>query len=144
MSEAKRHAILSHRSGQQRVNALLREVQGAIITRAPVLTVAQQDDGMKRARDARLPRHLGSEGFLVLGHQEADPHIASCLDLPIPAKGEFVSCRVVRATTGPERRVWLGDGWWRLAEPGDTQAPGPDRKLYRRLDQRSIEFGAEG
>ena len=144
MSEAKRHAVLSHRSGQQRVNALLREVQGAIITRSTVLTVAQQDDAMKRARDARLPRHLGNEGLLVLGHQESDPHIASCLDLPVPAKGEFVSCRIARAATVPEGRVWLGDGWWRLAEPGDAPIPSPDRELYRRLDQRSIESGSGG
>lgn len=144
MSEAKRYAVLSHRSGQQRVNALLREVQGKIITRSTVLTVAQQDDAMKRARDARLPAHLGSEGILVLGHQEADPHIARLLDLPVPAKGEFVSCRIVRATTGSKRKVWLGDGWWRLAERGDAHNLGPDRKLYSGLDQRSIEFRTGG
>ena len=141
LSEDKRRVILSPRSGQQRVNALFREVQGRIVTRTPVLTVAQQDDSLKRARDARLPRHLGDEGILVLGHQEADPNIARALGLPLPAKGEFVSCRVVRAAAGSGRSVWLGDGWWRLAEPDDEPSPGPDRKLYRRLEPLLIELG---
>ena len=141
LSERQRNAILSHRSGQERVNTLFREVQHKIITRATVLTVAQQDDAMKRVRDSRLPLHLGDEGLMILGHQEADPHIASALGLPVPAKGEFVSCRVVPASEGVERRAWLGDAWWRLAEETDAACPCPARGLYRRLDEHSIKFG---
>lgn len=143
MSAEKRSAILSHNSGQQRMNALLREVQGTIIPRSTVLTVAQQDDAMKRPRDARLPRHLGDEGFLVLGHQDADPHIARCLGLPVPMKGEFVSCRVVRDPAQSRRRAWLGDEWWRLADDGDPECAAPARSLYRKLGCRSIEFGPQ-
>ena len=143
LSARDREKILSPNSGQQRVNALFREVPGVLITRSTLLTVAQQDDAMKRARDARLPKHLGGKGYLVLGHQEADPHIAQCLRLPVPLKGEFVSCRVVRAAAGPEPRIWLGNEWWRLAHATDPPSPGPDRKLYRGLDPRSIRRGPE-
>ena len=141
LSNPKRNSILSHRSGQERVSSLFREIQRKIITRATVLTVAQQDDAMKRARDARLPEHLGNEGILILGHQDADPHIASALDLPVPVKGEFVSCRVVRGSAKAERKAWLGEGWWRLAEESDAISAGPARALYRKLDQGSIENG---
>ena len=65
---------------------------------------------MKRAGDARLPQNLGCEGFLILGHQGTDPHIARGLDLPVPGKGELVSCRVVPAEYGADRRVRLGGG----------------------------------
>ena len=141
LSASARKKILSPNSGQQRVNALFREVPGMLITRSTLLTVAQQDDAMKRARDARLPQHLGDEGFLVLGHQEADPHIARGLGLPVPMKGEFVSCRVVRDTSQSGLRVWLGEEWWRLADHSDPRCAAPVRSLYRTLDQRSIELG---
>ena len=141
MSEESRRAILLNTSGQERVNALLREIQGEIITRPTMVTVAQQKDPMKRARDARLPQNLGCEGFLILGHQGADPHIALGLDLPVPGKGELVSCRVVPAEYGAERRVWLGDGWWRLAGADEASEPRPDRDLYLGLSRQMIESG---
>ena len=62
MSEDKRRRILLNNSGQERVNALLREIQREIIDRATMVTVARQKDPMKRVRDARLPEHLGGEG----------------------------------------------------------------------------------
>ena len=131
-SEDKRRAILLDNSGQQRVNALLREIQGKIVTRPTMLTVAQQKDPLKRVRDARLAEHLGGEGFLILGHQQADPHIARGLGLPVPDKGEFVSCRVVPAAHDAECRVWLGDGWWRLAHADEPAGPSPrTRPLHR-------------
>lgn len=62
-----REKIFSHRhSGQARINELFRLVQGRIIPRVAIETVAQQKDSMKRARDARAA--LKSEGILVLGH----------------------------------------------------------------------------
>ena len=141
MSEESRREILLNTSGQERVNALLREIQGEIIDRSTMVTVAQQKDPMKRARDARLPEHLGGEGFLILGHQGADPHIARGLDLPVPYKGELVSCRVVRAEDGAARRVWLGDGWWRLAGADEASGPSPDRDLYLALSPQVVESG---
>jgi hypothetical protein len=85
-----RERIFSHRkSGQARINELFRLVQGRIIPRVAIETVAQQKDSMKRARDARLP--LRKEGILVLGHQEQDPIIAIARGYPAPKKGEMIS-----------------------------------------------------
>ena len=64
-------------SGQERINMLFRLVQRRIVNRASVLTIAQQRDSPKRARDARLPENLGNEGILVFGHQENDPLVAA-------------------------------------------------------------------
>ena len=140
-SQESRRRILLNTSGQERVNALLREIQGEIIDRSTMVTVAQQKDPMKRARDARLPAHLGSEGFLILGHQGPDPHIARGLDLPVPEKGELVSCRVVPAEHEASRKVWLGKGWWRLANDDEESGPSPDRNLYLALNRHTIESG---
>jgi hypothetical protein len=85
-----RERIFSHRkSGQARINELFRLVQGRIIPRVAIETVAQQKDSMKRARDARIP--LSKEGILVLGHQEQDPIIAVSRGYPAPKKGEMIS-----------------------------------------------------
>jgi len=114
-------------SGQQRVNELFRRVHGRIIRREVTLTVARQDDSMKRARDARL--HLQPEGIMVLGHQNQHPRIAADLGLPVPNKGQFVACRVVSATPSRllERRASTSiDGeTWVLAAPDDPVEPGP-------------------
>ena len=143
MDAATRGLVLSG-SGQNRVNALFREVERKLITRSTILTVAPQADPMKRVRDARLREHLGGTGYLILGHQNADPAIARCLDLPVPAKGEFVSCRVTPSTTESDRSVWLGEGWWRLASPTDPTSPSPERDLYYYLDPESLESGEQG
>lgn len=113
-------------SGQEKINMLFRLVQRRIINRASVLTVAQQQDSMKRARDARLPRNLGKEGILVLGHQEEDPRVAGALGLPVPRKGDFISARVVPATTNsPGPVAEIGGGLWRLADAKDPVVAAP-------------------
>lgn len=85
-----RERIFSHRkSGQSRINELFRLVQGRIIPRVAIETVAQQKDSMKRARDARIT--LAKEGILVLGHQGEDPIIAVSRGYPAPKKGEMLS-----------------------------------------------------
>jgi hypothetical protein len=113
-------------SGQQRLNMLFRLVQGRIVNRATVMTLGQQKDPPKRARDARLPHHLGSEGILVFGHQESDPLVAEALGLPRPIKGEFVSIRVVPAEddfAGPKAEI---EGrWYRIATDADPVTPAP-------------------
>ena len=86
-----RGRILQHKSGQARIKELFRLVQGQIIPRVAIETVARQKDPMKRARDAR--KHLRDEGILVLGHQGADPKTAARLGLPVPKKGEMISTR---------------------------------------------------
>ncbi len=90
LDTAVREKIFSHRkSGQARINELFRLVQGRIIPRVAIETVAQQKDSMKRARDARVP--LKREGILVLGHQGEEPAIAAARGYPIPRKGEMIS-----------------------------------------------------
>lgn len=85
-----REQIFSNRkSGQACINELFRLVQGRIIPRVAIETVAQQKDPMKRARDARIP--LRKEGILVLGHQEQDPIIAVSRGYPASKKGEMIS-----------------------------------------------------
>lgn len=89
-----RGRILSPKlSGQKRVDQLFREVQGQVVGRQTILTVAQQDDAPKRARDARIP--LRKEGIVILGHQDAHPTIATALALPAPVKGEWIAMRIV-------------------------------------------------
>lgn len=130
LSEDARERIFTAGSGQRRINELFRSVTGRIIRRAVILTVAMQDDSLKRARDARLPKHLGSEGYLVLGHQEQDPLVAAALDLPVPRKGEFISVRVVphhgEACAGVAE---ISGTLWRVADPHD--APGVAPQLSR-------------
>ena len=95
-TEVRARVFASRRSGQQRINALFRELPGQLISRAAVLTVAQQDDSMKRARDARLPRHLGGEGFLVLGHQPCRETCASGIE-SLPGQRTAANTLVLRA-----------------------------------------------
>jgi Restriction endonuclease NaeI len=113
--------------GQAKANELFRRVQGRVIRRAELATVAQQDDFMKRARGNGGARsHLRSEGILVLGHQDSDPLVARALGLPLPRKGEFISARVVPVAgerDGPAATI--GGRRWALARPGDPVVPAP-------------------
>lgn len=88
------NAIFTKRGGQARVNELFRRVQGKVIRRAELATVAQQDDFMKRARlNGGARASLLPEGIVILGHMQRD--MAAGLDLPVPRKGELVSARIV-------------------------------------------------
>jgi hypothetical protein len=121
---ADREAVMSLRSGQQRINELLRRVQGCIIARTASVTVARQRDGMKRCRDARKP--LAADGVIVLGHQNDSPRIARALALPVPSKGEFVSARIIAAPVGDNRPAALIDGRrYVVAYPGEPCQPAP-------------------
>lgn len=102
MDPVVRERILSPKlSGQKRVEQLFREVQGQIVGRETVLTVAQQDDAPKRVRDARKP--LQREGIVILGHQDAHPVIAEALGLPVPVKGEWIAERIIRVSETDSR-----------------------------------------
>ena len=109
------------RSGQKRVDALFRECQQQLIRRPVVLTVAQQDDAPKRARDART--HLRAEGLLVLGHATPHPQIARDLGLDVPSKGEWLSVKLapVDDEAGTDRLTtqYAGRRWalWREGDP---------------------------
>ncbi len=89
LSHEVRSRILSHTSGQERVDELFRLVQGRIIPRVAIETVARQKDPMKRMRDAR--QRLRREGILVLGHQGEEPALARRHGYPVPKKGEAIS-----------------------------------------------------
>lgn len=128
LSEEARQRIFgaSKRSGQKRINALLREFNGQVVHRTTVLTVAQQADGMKRPRDSRLSANLGKEGFLVLGHQGAHPHISRRLNLPVATKGDFVPIRVVQVEPDAARpKVYLGELHWAVANASEGAGAAP-------------------
>ncbi|WP_223421244.1 NaeI family type II restriction endonuclease [Tateyamaria pelophila] len=92
--------IFAGKTGNARMAALFREIQGVAITRDVVEAVAQQRDFMRRIRsdNGRGTRdHLAREGVLLLsGHYDA-PLIAA-LGLPACAASEFVSYRPCDAT----------------------------------------------
>lgn len=112
-------------SGQQRVNQLFREVQDRLIGRQTVLTVGQQDDAPKRARDARID--LRPEGIVVLGHQGSHPYIARKLELPVPIKGEWISTRLVPVSSDDARPKFSLDGqFWARARGKELLDPEPD------------------
>lgn len=124
LDDATRNSILDlSLSGQRRVTELFRQVQGRIVRREVVLTVAQQDDGPKRVRDAR--RALLPEGIIILGHQQSHPRIAEDLGLEIPPKGSWLSCRVVQEAEGSGGRALIDGAFWRLARSGDRSEAGP-------------------
>ncbi|QLL08639.1 NaeI family type II restriction endonuclease [Mycobacterium vicinigordonae] len=111
-------------SGQGRVNDLFRHVQDRLINRQVILTVGQQDDAPKRARDARI--HLRSEGIIVLGHEDPHQRIATSLGLPMPRKGSWISTRVAPASDNSVNRGFFLEGrWWTKADPSDAILPSP-------------------
>ncbi|MFD0310004.1 NaeI family type II restriction endonuclease [Streptomyces sp. NPDC127119] len=123
-------------SGQQRVNQLFREVRNRIIGRQTVLTVAQQDDSPKRARDARIA--LRPKGIVVLGHQGSHPHVARALELPVPIKGEWISTRLVPVSSDDVRPKFSLDGrFWARAREDELHLetePAPDLPYKREID----------
>ncbi|SFR24268.1 Restriction endonuclease NaeI [Lentzea waywayandensis] len=118
--------------GQARVNQLFRELQGVLVGRTVIATVAQQDDFMKRVRGYGGARtYLRPEGILVLGHQDNDPAVARDLGLPVPHKGEVVAARVVPAPEGDSRPSAEIEGRrWVIATAADgvCEAPVVPRK----------------
>ncbi|MDZ4827141.1 MAG: NaeI family type II restriction endonuclease [Actinomycetota bacterium] len=128
-------AIFRHGGGQQRINELFRLVQGRIVRREVVLTVARQKDGPKRARDARLPRHLGREGIIVLGHDAAEVAVAEHLGLATPIKGEWIAVRVTPVDETSTRRKFKADGgWWATAEDDEESPAAPTILRPRSLE----------
>ncbi len=123
-------------SGQQRLNQLFREVQDRIVGRQTVLTVGQQDDSPKRARDAR--KYLRPEGIVVLGHQGSHPHVARALRLPVPIKGEWISTRIVPVSPDDARPKFSLDGqFWARARGNELPNPAPDLPDDREIDRPS-------
>lgn len=121
LAEVTRDAVLDPAlSGQRRINELFHRVQEQIIRREVVLTVAQQDDGPKRVRDAR--KHLAEFGIEILGHQQDHPEAARVFALPIPRKGEWVSVSVVDAVEGEAGAAVIGGQWKRPVFPAEGRS----------------------
>lgn len=124
LDDETRSAILDFElSGQRRVNQLFRHVHGRLVRREVVLTVAQQDDGPKRVRDAR--KLLQPEGIIILGHQGSHPRIAAALGIRTPPKGSWIAARVVPAEQNAYGCVELHGQLWRQATHADPFAAGP-------------------
>ncbi|MER7764951.1 NaeI family type II restriction endonuclease [Streptomyces sp. NPDC097619] len=122
------HASDGHRGpgngGQLRINELFRQVAGELVDRNTALTVATQQDGPKRVRDAR--KHLRPEGYVILGHYKPEPQIAADLGLPVPAKGSWVSAKLAVAGDGDDRPATEIDGVrYVLWREGDAPVEAP-------------------
>ena len=99
------------------MNALLREIQCQIIDRQTMVTVAQQKDPMKRARDARLPQNLGGKGFLILGHQGLTPTSPEDWIFLFRTRGSWF----LAGSSPPRTERIAGSGW--VIGGGDSPAP---------------------
>jgi hypothetical protein len=113
-------------NGQSRIDELFCRLQGRILPRRLIMTVAHQDDPMKRARTAR--ENLQPRGILILGHQNDHPRICADFGLPVPKKGELIALRVIKATMPRQLGrtfVHIKGSDWVAAEPGEPDEPGP-------------------
>lgn len=116
-------AVLAPKSGQARVNELLRRVTQRRIGRNTIATLAQQDDYMARLRDnghgARAV--LRKEGYLIPGGDyEVHRAAARQLGVTVPEPGEVVSVRVVPAGDDAPWTVELEGRRWRRARDDEA------------------------
>lgn len=131
MPAAEVETIMSARSGQARVNELLRRATNLRLTRNIIATVAQQNDFMKRVRENGGARSaLRPEGYLILGGDyDVQRMTAKALGCEIPQPGEVVSVKVVPAK--PDGGVRIDHAWWRVAgDEDEVMEPAP--KLSKR------------
>lgn len=121
--------IFAPKSGQKRINELLRSVTNMRVGRNTIAAVAKQSDYMARVRDngngARTT--LRAEGYLIPGGDyDAHRTVARQLGANLPGPGEVVSLRVALADPGDSWTVQLDGQRWRLAadnEPVVESAP---------------------
>ncbi|MET9533878.1 NaeI family type II restriction endonuclease [Streptomyces sp. NPDC006649] len=111
--------------GQLRTDELFRRARNKLIDRNTVLTVASQDDGPKRVRDAR--NRLRGEGIMILGAQDQHPHIARALGLTAPHKGSWMAVRVTNLgpNAGTRRTAEVMGNRYGLWTEGDPHTPAP-------------------
>lgn len=121
-------SIFAPRSGQQRVNELLRRVTGRRIGRNTIATVAQQDDFMKRVRaNGGARTSLRPEGLVVLGGDyEQHRRVARELGVDVPQPGEVTSVRVAPAQDDDAFTTFADGQYWRIAIEGDALALAPE------------------
>jgi hypothetical protein len=125
LEESDIEAIMAPSSGQDRINELLRRVQGRLIERTAAATVAKQTDPLKRCRDARLA--LAPDGIVVLGNRGECKTVARTLGLPVPPIGCFVSARLVPVDAATTDRPTLQrpEGVYAVAQPDEPSHPAP-------------------
>lgn len=113
--------IFSRRSGQARINELLRVVTNRRIGRNTIATVAQQEDYMKRIRyNGGARSALEAEGFIIPGGDyQSHRQVAMALDAVVPRPGEIVSLALVPAIFQDPHTVFLDGAYWRLARVGE-------------------------
>ncbi|MGC5015895.1 NaeI family type II restriction endonuclease [Streptosporangium sp. DT93] len=125
-------AIFSKRSGQQRLNELLRRAQGRLLTRNVIYTVATGDgkpkqDPLKRLRKNGGARdQLREEGIVILGDYINHKNIAMQLGLPVPEESEFVSIRLSRSRKINQPFVFLDGEEWTVWQSGDLIETAPE------------------
>lgn len=119
--------IMEPKSGQARLNRLFRNVQGELIPRGVIYTVAQQQDPMKRIRENGGSRSaLAPEGILILGDYARHRRIARDLHLPQCFRGDSLAIRVVRVEDDfPGPMSEIGGVFWRVADPSDPVEAAP-------------------
>lgn len=128
LSEEQVARIMSPKSGQARVNELLRTATNMRISRNIIATVAQQNDFMKRVRTNGGARStLQLEGYLILGGDySVQTDIARKLGCVVPEPGEIVSVRVTPVDSAVEGSVKLqGRYWHRFMGDTDVSIPAP-------------------
>ena len=119
--------IMSHNSGQARINDLFRSALCRVVSRAAVATVAKEVDYMKRVRANGGARSaLQPEGILVLGQFSSHTTIARELGIPVPGQGDTISVRVAPAKSGAEGVTKIDSRFWRVANQTDPVVPAPD------------------
>lgn len=120
--------IFSLRHGTQRTDELFRQAEGQIVHRNAVATVSRQLDAQKRVRyNGGSRQSLRPEGYLILSGAYHSS-IARDLQLPVPARDEYVS---VRVTPTNEGGVLLDGSRWRRAlrsEPAHLAPLLPERR----------------
>lgn len=134
-------AILSRRSGQQKVNEIFRLAPGCRISRAAIETLAMQRDPLKRVRrngGARTP--LAREGIVILsGDYTWQRNIVESLGVEPPIEGEFVSLYLTLAEAS-----WDGP---QIVVEGKSWRTGTAAEALRTADQLPEvlqEAGAKG
>jgi hypothetical protein len=119
-------AVIAPKSGQERLNQLLRLVRNRRIGRGVIATVAQQKDYMKRVRENGGARsQLRPEGILVLGDYLSHQAVAAQLGIEVPQAGEVVSTRVVPANASEANAASIGGALWRCARDDEPVVPAP-------------------
>ncbi|MFB7357465.1 NaeI family type II restriction endonuclease [Streptomyces gardneri] len=113
------------RGSAARTHTLFGLVQGRILSRTTVATVAMTSDYPRRIRDAQ--RELRRSGIVVLGGRESA--LARGLGLPAPSGEEWISQRLTRLRPhqGHVPHILLAGEPWTVAGPDDPveEIPSP-------------------